>query len=84
MATNGMNVDPTGNLAEASSPDAGSPRSLTYDEKKAAEAAFRGEPFNPVWSVAAARVYEGILMAKGTRALETLEDATIGSECVMS
>jgi hypothetical protein len=38
-------------------------RDLTYDQKKAAEAAFRGEPFNPAWSVAAATVYEGIVSA---------------------
>ena len=35
-------------------------RVLTYDEAKAAEAAFRGEPFNPAWSAAAAQVYAGI------------------------
>jgi hypothetical protein len=84
MATNMMNADPIGNPADASRTGAESPRSLTYDEKKAAEAAFRGEPFNPAWSAAAARVYEGILMAKGARALDTLVDATIDSECVMS
>lgn len=39
------------------------PRPLTYDEKKAAEAAFRGEPFNPAWSSAAAKVYAGIVIA---------------------
>lgn len=84
MATNMMNADPTGNAADASNAHAESPRSLTYDEKKAAEAAFRGESFNPSWSVAAARVYEGILMAKGARALETFVDPTRDSECVMS
>ena len=30
-------------------------RVLTYDEIKAAEAALRGEPFNPAWSAAAAQ-----------------------------
>ena len=35
-------------------------RSLTNDEKKAAEAAFRGAPFNPKWSEAARKVYRGI------------------------
>jgi hypothetical protein len=38
-------------------------RALTYDESKAAEAAFRGEPFNPSWSAAARSVYEGISVA---------------------
>jgi hypothetical protein len=37
------------------------PRELTYDEKKAAEAAFRGLPVNPTWSTAARDVYEGIM-----------------------
>jgi hypothetical protein len=39
------------------------PRSLTYDEKKAAEAAFRCDAFNPAWSQAAWRVYEDITKA---------------------
>jgi hypothetical protein len=38
-------------------------RSLTHDEKKAAEAAFQHQPFNPSWSQAAWHVYEGILQA---------------------
>ena len=33
------------------------PRQITHDEKKAAEAAFAGRPFNPKWSDAA-RMYE--------------------------
>ena len=37
------------------------PRPLTYDEKRAAQAAFEGQPFNPAWSAAAQVVYEGIL-----------------------
>ncbi len=41
------------------------PRELTYDEKKAAEAAFTGRPFNPKWSDAARTVYEGILTRHG-------------------
>jgi hypothetical protein len=47
--------------------ETGRGRVLTYDETKAAEAAFRGEPFNPAWSTAAAQVYAGILaaMSKG-------------------
>jgi hypothetical protein len=38
-------------------------RSLTHDEKKAADAAFSGRPFNPVWSASARLVYDGILKA---------------------
>ncbi len=84
MTTNMMNADPNGNAVDVSNTSAESRRSLTYDEKKAAEAAFCGEPFNPVWSAAAGRVYEGIMMAKGTRALESSVDATVDSECVLS
>ena len=40
---------------------------LTYDEKKAAEAAFQGRPFNPMWSAAARVVYDGIIGAMGAR-----------------
>lgn len=38
-------------------------RPLTHDEKKAAEAAFRGEPFHPEWSQAARHVYDGLVQA---------------------
>lgn len=37
--------------------------SLTTDQKKAAEAAFQKQPFNPAWSEAAREVYEGITAA---------------------
>jgi hypothetical protein len=39
------------------------PRILTHDERKAAEAAFSGRPFNPAWSESAKRVYEGLIHA---------------------
>ena len=41
------------------------PRALTHDEKKAAEAAFRGRPFHESWSKSARAVYNGILAAAG-------------------
>ena len=41
------------------------PRQITHDEKKAAEAAFTGRAFNPQWSDAARIVYDGILAAMG-------------------
>ena len=41
------------------------PRQITHDEKKAAEAAFAGRPFNPKWSDAARIVYDGLLAAMG-------------------
>ena len=39
------------------------PKALTYDEKKAAEAAFAGHPFNEAWSASARAVYDGIVKA---------------------
>ena len=47
--------------------DAKRPRPLTYDEKKAAEAAFQGMPFNPAWSEVARQVYEGMSNALAKR-----------------
>ena len=41
------------------------PRILTHDERKAADAAFAGRPFDPAWSEAARTVYEGILTVQG-------------------
>jgi len=38
-------------------------RRLSYDEMKAAEAAFQGRGFNESWSQAARAVYDGILAA---------------------
>lgn len=58
------------------------PRALTHDEKKAAEAAFRGAPFNPDWSSSAAKVYAGIISAMSTMQTPTLEDSDVSSECV--
>ena len=52
-------------IVEMKHPASDQSRPLTYDEKKAAEAAFRGEPFNPAWSAAAAKVYAGIVSAMG-------------------
>ena len=48
------------------------PRALTYDERKAAEAAFAGRPFNPAWSESAKKVYEGLLHALPPVAEETV------------
>ncbi len=41
------------------------PRILTHDERKAADAAFAGRAFDPSWSDSARRVYDGILAAQG-------------------
>ena len=66
----------TADLASASAP-----RALTYDESKAAEAAFQGLPFNPEWSEAARKVYDGILIAMGERQLAALGDTNLETQC---
>lgn len=48
------------------------PRLLSHDERKAAEAAFAGRPFNPAWSESARKVYDGLIQV-----LPTLPDETI-------
>ncbi|GJL63989.1 MAG: hypothetical protein NPIRA04_26430 [Nitrospirales bacterium] len=49
-------------------------RPLTYDEKKAAEAAFQRLPRNPKWSQAAQKVYAGISLAMGAKQQEVFQD----------
>ena len=39
------------------------PKALTHDEKKAADAAFAGRPFNEAWSASARAIYDGIVKA---------------------
>jgi len=39
------------------------PKALSHDEKKAADAAFAGHPFNEAWSASARVVYDGIVKA---------------------
>ena len=41
------------------------PRELTHDERKAADAAFKGLPFDRRWSPSAQAVYDGIRGALG-------------------
>lgn len=48
-------------------------RSLTHDEAKASEAAFKGLPFNPAWSNSARVVYDGIVQALGNSPLSISE-----------
>ena len=69
-------------IVESKALDTNRPRALTYDEKKAAEAAFRGEPFNPAWSAAAAKVYAGILSAMDNRQATEHADSEITEECI--
>jgi hypothetical protein len=47
---------------------------LTHDEKKAAEAAFKGCPFNPEWSESARKVYDGIATVIGKASTALLSE----------
>ncbi|GJL54403.1 MAG: hypothetical protein NPIRA02_15350 [Nitrospirales bacterium] len=49
-------------------------RPLTYDEKKAAEAAFQGLPCDPKWSQAAHSVYAGISSAMMNKRHQVFEE----------
>ena len=49
-------------------------RPLTHDEKKAAEAAFKGAPFDPKWSEAARKVYLGLSSAIANKRHEAFEE----------
>ncbi len=46
-------------------------RPLTNDERKAAEAAFRGDVFDPEWSQSAREMYEGIAAFLALRSLQS-------------
>ena len=47
-------------------------RPLTFDERRAAEAAFAGEPPAMDWSEAGRKVYEGLTAALLSRGRQTL------------
>ena len=49
-------------------------RPLTHDEKKAAEAAFKGSPFNSQWSEAARKVYLGLSAAIANKRHEGFQE----------
>ena len=63
-------------------------RQLTHDEKKAAEAAFQGLPFDPMWSEAARKVYLGLSVAISNKRNEAFQEmspsqpTTLGSPVV--
>jgi len=69
-------------IAESNERSARALRDLTYDQKKAAEAAFQGEPFNPAWSAAAAIVYEGIVAAMCRLQVAALTKTEVTEECL--
>lgn len=70
------------NTVESKPSDSTRQRSLTYDETKAAEAAFKGEPFNPAWSAAAATVYAGITEAIEKRMMTVTVESEVAEECL--
>ena len=54
-------------------------RPLTHDEKKAAEAAYRGRAFDASWSQSARAVYDGILKARG-HAVDAFDSGRVNQE----
>jgi hypothetical protein len=55
-------------------------RTLTHDEKRAADVAFKGLPFDPQWSPSARAIYDGIRGALGASALPEQDPAADHSE----
>lgn len=52
-------------------------RTLTHDEMKASEAAFKGLPFDPQWSNSAKVVYDGLVKALGNSTIESIEKEAV-------
>ena len=52
------------------------PKPLTYDEQKAAEAAFIGAPSNPKWTEAAQLLYARLSATIQSRAKEAIGTST--------
>ncbi|MEO6203343.1 MAG: hypothetical protein ABIU05_23790 [Nitrospirales bacterium] len=59
-------------------------RPLTYDERKAAEAAFRGAPFDPQLSESARKVYLGISSAMANKRNEAFQEYDLSQMAVMA
>jgi hypothetical protein len=60
------------------------PKVLTHDEKKAADAAFTGRPFNEVWSASARAVYDGIVKAMPHRDIAIPPPSTVETRAEVS
>ena len=84
MPQNRMDLESGNGVVESNEGATRALRDLTYDQKKAAEAAFQGEPFNPAWSAAAAVVYEGIVSAMSRMQIAALTDVDVevAEECL--
>jgi hypothetical protein len=59
-------------------------RPLTYDERKAAEAAFRGAPFDPQLSESARKVYLGISSAMANKRNEAFQEFDLSQSATMA
>ncbi|MDH4192528.1 MAG: hypothetical protein OEW33_06305 [Nitrospirota bacterium] len=59
-------------------------RPLTYDERKAAEAAFRGAPFDPQLSESARKVYLGISSAMANKRNEAFQEFDLSQPSTMA
>jgi hypothetical protein len=59
-------------------------RPLTYDERKAAEAAFRGAPFDPQLSESARKVYIGISSAMANKRNEAFQEFDLSQPATMA
>ncbi len=64
------------------------PRALSHDEQKAAEAAFGGRPFNPAWSTSAKQIYDGLTQAlpkpsdgPGSSTTQSLRETVEATSC---
>ena len=58
-------------------------RPLTHDERKAAEAAFKGVACDPKWSEAARKVYLGISSAMANKRNEAFQDIQTSQPTVL-
>jgi hypothetical protein len=59
-------------------------RPLTYDERKAAEAAFRGAPFDTQLSELARKVYLGISSAMANKRNEAFQEFDLSQPPIMA
>ena len=59
-------------------------RSLTNDEMKAAEAAFRGAPFDPQLSESARKVYLGISSAMANKRNAAFQEFDLSKPTIMA
>ena len=59
-------------------------RQLTHDEKKAAEAAFKGAAFDPKWSEAARKVYLGLSAAMANKRNEAFQEMSPSQPSILA